>query len=106
MLCRPGTNTRAGWLTAAAVPLKTFSVFFFFFTGFIFRLSGEDKNELKKGHGLVDAAHDAIRNLEEFWVVGVVEQYGGFLEVLRSLLDPEKKHKEHWNTYSKKHLNS
>ena len=32
--------------------------------------------------------NEAIRNLEEeFWVVGVVEQYAGFLEVLRRLLD-------------------
>ena len=32
--------------------------------------------------------NEAIRNLEEeFWVVGVVEQYAGFFEVLRRLLD-------------------
>lgn len=77
----------------------------FFFAGFIFRLSGDDKKKLH-GDVLVDAAHDAMENLEEFWLVGVVEQYAGFLEVLRRLLDPEKKNGALWDKYSRKHLNS
>eukprot|EP00903_Cladosiphon_okamuranus_P020281 g18611.t1 len=38
----------------------------------------------------------AIENLNEFWVVGVVEQYLGFVEVLRHILDPELKHRDLW----------
>lgn len=38
----------------------------------------------------------AIENLNEFWVVGVVEQYKGFVEVLRRTLDPGMKHGDLW----------
>lgn len=78
---------------------------FILFSGFIFRLTGDDKRNLR-GDGLADAADEAIRNLEEFWVVGVVEQYAGFLEVLRRLLDPDTRQKGLWDKYSRKHLNS
>lgn len=42
----------------------------------------------------------AIKNMETFWVVGVVEQYPGFEAVLMRLLDPEQKHGELWNAYA------
>eukprot|EP00752_Nemacystus_decipiens_P011564 g10269.t1 len=73
--------------------------------GFIFRLTGDDKRTLH-GDVLVDATYDAMRNLEKFWVVGVVEQYAGFLEVLRRLLDPDKKRQKLWDKYARKRLNS
>lgn len=38
----------------------------------------------------------AIENINTFWVVGVVEQYKGFVEVLKHSLDPEQKHEELW----------
>lgn len=33
-------------------------------------------------------ASSAVAHLNTFWVVGVVEQYYGFIEVLRRVLDP------------------
>lgn len=38
---------------------------------------------------LADAGEEAMRNLDTMWMVGVVEQYAGFLELLRILLDPD-----------------
>lgn len=38
----------------------------------------------------------AIENLNTFWVVGVVEQYRGFVEVLKRSMDPDQKHEELW----------
>lgn len=40
---------------------------------------------------LNEAAEDAIKNLDTFWMVGVVEQYQGFMAVLQSMMDPLKR---------------
>ncbi|CAM9368263.1 unnamed protein product, partial [Ascophyllum nodosum] len=39
----------------------------------------------------------AIEHLNTFFVVGVVEQYRGFIEVLKLTLDPEVKYPELWS---------
>ncbi|CAM9368643.1 unnamed protein product [Ascophyllum nodosum] len=44
-----------------------------------------------------DLAASAIEHLNTFFVVGVVEQYSGFIEVLKLTLDPEVKHPELWS---------
>lgn len=33
-----------------------------------------------------------MRNLDTFWLVGVVEQYGGFMAVLQGMMDPSKRY--------------
>ena len=38
----------------------------------------------------------AIENLNAFWVVGVVEQYRGFVKVLQHSLDPVHERQELW----------
>lgn len=48
---------------------------------------------------------EAIANLEKFWLVGVVEQYAGFAEVLQRLVDPLVKHSELWEKYSVRRAN-
>ena len=58
------------------------------------------------GEGLERAAAEAVKNMETFWVVGVVEQYAGLQEVLRRLLDPDSKYGTLWEEYASRHLNS
>lgn len=58
------------------------------------------------GSGLERAAAEAVQNMETFWVVGVVEQYAGFEEVLRRLLDPEDKYGTLWEEYASRHMNT
>lgn len=41
-----------------------------------------------KTKGLEDAAVEAMENLDTMWLVGVVEQYQGFMAVLQGMLDP------------------
>ena len=41
-------------------------------------------------------AQTAVDNLNTFYVVGVVEQYKGFIEVLKRSLDPTEEHPELW----------
>ncbi|CAM9895210.1 unnamed protein product, partial [Hapterophycus canaliculatus] len=72
---------------------------------YIRRFVGKDKKVLD-GEALAAAAGEAIRNLETFWIVGVVEQYAGFEEVLRRSLDPRGKHRELWDKYSSMKYNS
>ncbi|CAN0233370.1 unnamed protein product, partial [Ectocarpus fasciculatus] len=38
----------------------------------------------------------AVDHLNTFYVVGVVEQYQGFIEVLKRTLDPEEAHPKLW----------
>lgn len=40
----------------------------------------------------------AVDHLNTFYIVGVVEQYQGFIEVLKRTLDPEVKHPQLWKT--------
>ena len=37
------------------------------------------------------AAEEAKKNLDTFWLVGVVEQYQGFMAVLQRMMDPYKR---------------
>ncbi|CAM9624786.1 unnamed protein product [Ectocarpus sp. 4 AP-2014] len=73
--------------------------------GFIFRLVGREKAKKLHGLALSRATDEAMKNLEEFWVVGVVEQYVGLQEVLKRLLDPDLKHPALWEKYSYRHSN-
>lgn len=57
-------------------------------------------------HMLELTTAQALRNLETFWIVGVVEQYPGFEEVLRRSLDPIMKHRELWKHYAERQYNS
>lgn len=47
-----------------------------------------------------------MANMDTFWVVGVVEQYQGFLEVLIRLLDPKGEHAKLWKTYAVRRYNT
>ncbi|CAM9676137.1 unnamed protein product [Scytosiphon promiscuus] len=73
--------------------------------GYIRRFVGKDKKVLQ-GDALASAAEEAVRNLDAFWIVGVVEQYAGFEEVLRRSLDPGWKHEELWEKYASRKYNS
>ncbi|CAN0008034.1 unnamed protein product [Ectocarpus sp. 8 AP-2014] len=73
--------------------------------GFIFRLVGREKAKKLHGLALSRAGDEAMKNLEEFWVVGVVEQYAGLQAVLKRLLDPDLKHPALWDKYSYRHSN-
>ncbi|CAN0221186.1 unnamed protein product [Ectocarpus fasciculatus] len=73
--------------------------------GFVFRLVGRNKKRLY-GERLEAAVSEAIENLETFWLVGVVEQYAGFEEALKLLLDPGRKHDHVWETYSTHQFNT
>ncbi|CAB1099896.1 unnamed protein product [Ectocarpus sp. CCAP 1310/34] len=73
--------------------------------GFIFRLVGQENAKKLHGLALSRAADEAMKNLEAFWVVGVVEQYAGLQAVLKRLLDPDLKHPALWDKYSYRHSN-
>ncbi|CAN0530743.1 unnamed protein product, partial [Ectocarpus sp. 8 AP-2014] len=45
-------------------------------------------------------ASTAAEHLSNFWVVGVVEQYAGFVKVLQHTLDPELEHPRLWEAAS------
>ncbi|CBN75954.1 conserved unknown protein [Ectocarpus siliculosus] len=45
-------------------------------------------------------ASTAAEHLSNFWVVGVVEQYAGFVNVLQHTLDPELEHPRLWEAAS------
>lgn len=53
-----------------------------------------------------EATVEGAYNLRSFWLVGVVEQYAGFLTVMRTLLDPADRHGALWNEHMTKKLNS
>lgn len=73
--------------------------------GYIRRFVGKDKNELDE-EALEIAAGEAVRNLDTFWIVGVVEQYAGFEEVLKRSLDPRGQHQPLWDKYASRQFNS
>lgn len=52
-----------------------------------------------------DATVEGSVNMRSFFLVGVVEQYNGFITVLRALVDPSDNHAEMWDSYLKKQLN-
>lgn len=37
------------------------------------------------------ATREAKEHLDSYWLVGVIEQYGGFMAVLQAMMDPLKK---------------
>eukprot|EP00904_Undaria_pinnatifida_P010711 jgi/Undpi1/6770/HiC_scaffold_21.g09249.m1 len=71
--------------------------------GYIYRLV-EAKGLGKRT--LSEAAEAAMRNLDTFWLVGVVEQYGGFMAVLQGMMDPSKRHRALWKNYSVEKYNA
>lgn len=75
------------------------------FAGYIRRFVGKDRKVLY-GASLSEATEQALVNIESFWLVGVVEQYAGFLEVLRHLLDPHNDHPELWTSYEERRYNT
>eukprot|EP00752_Nemacystus_decipiens_P011565 g10270.t1 len=74
-------------------------------SGFIRRFAGVPRRVWFKD-GLEAGAEDAIRNLETFWIVGVVEQYRGFERVLQASIDPIGNHAGLWNRYAEVQYNS
>lgn len=38
------------------------------------------------------AAREAMEHLDTFWMVGVIEQYNGFIAVLKHMMDPLKRY--------------
>lgn len=44
----------------------------------------------------MDWTESAVDHLNTFYVVGVVEQYQGFIEVLKRLFDSDGEHPELW----------
>ncbi|CAN0468300.1 unnamed protein product, partial [Phaeothamnion confervicola] len=61
--------------------------------GFVWRLSGTI--HISPGR-LAAEADAAATNLAGFWLVGVVEQYDGFVAALGAGLDPAGRHPELW----------
>lgn len=70
--------------------------------GYLHRLVGR---EVMTTAEMRQATIDGAQNLEEFWLVGVVEQYQGFVSVMRALLDPSNTHGDLWNPHLEKKLN-
>lgn len=66
---------------------------------------GQEKAKKLHGLALSRAADEAMKNLEAFWMVGVVEQYAGLQAVLKHLLDPDLKYPALWKKYSHRHSN-
>lgn len=52
------------------------------------------------------ATVEGASNLRTFWLVGVVEQYKGFVSVLRALLDPSDVHDDLWKPHLAQKLNA
>ncbi|CAN0236023.1 unnamed protein product [Scytosiphon promiscuus] len=71
--------------------------------GFLHRLVGHGvstSDEIRR------ATVEGAKNLNSFWLVGVMEQYAGFISVLRALLDPAEVHADLWRPHFKKKLNA
>lgn len=59
-----------------------------------------EHQRLTRGEALEATTTEALANLDSFWLVGIVEQYAGFEDVLKRLLDPSGKQTELWKTYA------
>lgn len=71
--------------------------------GFLHRLVGhtvDTEDEVRES--TVQAAY----NLNSFWLVGVVEQYHGFITVLEHLLDTKHRHPDLWSDHLGKKMNA
>eukprot|EP00752_Nemacystus_decipiens_P018618 g16693.t1 len=65
--------------------------------GFIYRLVDPGGTAPKT---LDVAATEAMEHLDTFWLVGVIEQYKGFLAVLKHMMDPLKSERKLWQRYA------
>lgn len=70
--------------------------------GFLHRLVG---SSVLNGD-IRQATVEGANNLQTFWLVGVVEQYTGFVSVMRALLDPSNVHADLWEPHFEKKLNA
>lgn len=71
--------------------------------GFLHRLVGRS---VKTTAEIRQATVEGARNLQTFWLVGVVEQYTGFVSVMKVLLDPSNAHADLWEPHIKHKLNA
>lgn len=70
--------------------------------GYLHRLVGRDVMTTAE---MRQATVEGAQNLREFWLVGVVEQYQGFVSVMRTLLDPSNAHADLWTPHLEHKLN-
>lgn len=70
--------------------------------GYLHRLVGR---EVMTTAEMRQATVEGAQNLGEFWLVGVVEQYQGFVSVMRALLDPANAHADLWSPHLEHKLN-
>ncbi|CAM9186513.1 unnamed protein product [Ectocarpus sp. 4 AP-2014] len=73
--------------------------------GFIYRLVDPvQANSTQEGgvggKTLSAGAQEAKDNLDTFWLVGVIEQYQGFMAVLQTMMDPNKSERDMWKRYA------
>ncbi|CBJ27709.1 expressed unknown protein [Ectocarpus siliculosus] len=73
--------------------------------GFIYRLvdpvqANSTQEGLVGGKTLSAGAQEAKDNLDTFWLVGVIEQYQGFMAVLQAMMDPNKSERDMWKRYA------
>lgn len=70
--------------------------------GFLHRFVGRS---VMTSRDIREATVEGAYNLRSFWLVGVVEQYKGFISVMQALLDPWKVHSDMWSAHLKEKLN-
>ncbi|CAM9260670.1 unnamed protein product [Ectocarpus fasciculatus] len=73
--------------------------------GFIYRLvdpvqANSTQEDGLGGKTLSAGAQEAKDNLDTFWLVGVIEQYQGFMAVLQAMMDPNKSERDMWKRYA------
>lgn len=71
--------------------------------GYLHRLVGRSVSTTEE---IREATVEAAYNLDTFWLVGVVEQYEGFITVLQHLLDPWDLHPDLWREHLGQKLNA
>eukprot|EP00903_Cladosiphon_okamuranus_P019616 g18040.t1 len=71
--------------------------------GYLHRLVGRDVMTIVE---MRQATVEGAQNLDDFFLVGVVEQYQGFVSVMRGLLDPSNAHADLWDPHLEHKLNA
>lgn len=71
--------------------------------GFLHRFVGHSVDTRDELHA---ATLKAAYNLKTFSLVGVIEQYEGFIAVLKTLVDPSGRHDRLWNDHLNQKLNA
>ncbi len=71
--------------------------------GYLHRLVGRS---VMTSDELRQATVEGASNLGTFWLVGVVEQYKGFVSVMRALVDPYDDHEDLWKPHLEQKLNA